>query len=372
MLNLVRGCLVLVLAAFSPVSLQAQAGDLPLLNGPRATGVIYSEVTGPARVYTDQAWASLLRAGMDSYELAVAWDELEDAVGNRDFTGLIGLLDTIDQAGLGTYLSIKTIDTTVLRLPGRFVDPDDPTRLRDGYSFDSQEITDSIATLMLELAPVLVERGCFYVSIGNEVDIWLTANPAQAFPFAVFAEHARVATHIVEPDLAVGVTLTREALANPELVQLLAAVSDAPALTYYPVVDGVVLATSAFTSDLDLFEALIDGKQYLLQEAGCPSGEAGGVLKTSQSLQRAWVRTVFTEIRSRPRARFVSWLHLADWSDATLAQFLDYYGHDSTEFREFLGTLGVMTDQGEPKLALDELIRQVRATSNLGTLRRSP
>ncbi|RNC80803.1 MAG: hypothetical protein ED559_03090 [Phycisphaera sp.] len=372
MVGLVRGCLVLVLAAVVSFSVQAQADGLPLLDRPRATGVIYSEVTGSGRVHTDQAWASLLRAGMDSYELAFAWDELEDADGDRNFTGLIELLDTIDQAGLGTYLSLKTIDTTVLRLPARFVDPGDPTRLRDGYSFDSPEIVDSIATLMLELAPVLADRGCFYISIGNEVDTWLAANPAEAFPFAVFAEHARIATHIVEPDLAVGVTLTREALVDSEIVQLMASVSDAPALTYYPVVDGVVLPTSVFASDLDLFEALIGGKQYLLQEAGCPSGELGGVLKTSQSLQRAWVRTVFTEIRRRPRARFVSWLHLADWSDATLDHFLDYYDHDSAAFREFLGTLGVMTDQGESKLALNELIRQVRATSNLGTLRRSP
>ncbi|MCA9564989.1 MAG: hypothetical protein KC561_15940 [Myxococcales bacterium] len=355
--------MVVALALLCLAPAEAQPGTLPLLDRRLATGVIYSEVADPARVQTDRAWESLRRSGATAYELAYPWDQLEGSDGDYDFGGLLALLDTLELAGMDTYLALTTVDTSVLRLPGRFLDPNDSGALRADLAFDSPEIVDALALLMLELAPELVERGCFYVSVGNEVDVWLSAHPDQEFPFAVFAETARVATHIVEPDIAVGVTMTREALANPPLVQLMASVSDAPALTYYPMEDNAVLPTEIIGAELDAFEALIGGKQYLIQEAGCPAGWPGGVIAASPALQRSWIRAVFREARARPRVRFVSWLHLADWSDQQLDEFEAYYGASSPAFREFLGTLGVMTSEGLPKPALRELVGQIRLSS---------
>ena len=358
----------LVLLAVSALSVlpraaEAQPESLPLLGEGVGIGVIYSDVDPPFDAVVDLAWDRVLRAGANAYQLAVPWDAMSDPLGVPDLSMVQSLLDQFQAANIRVMLTIQTVDTNTLRLPAVLLDPSNPRRLAPGLSFDSPEVIGPMLDLLGQLAPLLVDRGGFCVSLGNEVDIWLGANPDQAFPLAVFVEFGRQFVHAIEPDLAVGVTMTREALDQPALAGLLASVSDAICLTYYPI-DGVVLDPGVIESDLDRVEQLAGGKPIVIQEFGVPSGPAAGasLLGGSESLQRDWMRAGFEAFRERESVRFVSVLHLADWSPEFIAILEQYYGSSDPAFLEFLGTLGLMRADGTPKLALPEVIRQIRLT----------
>ncbi|MGP1271794.1 MAG: hypothetical protein ACTS22_00515 [Phycisphaerales bacterium] len=344
-----------------------QRDGLPLLHAPIGLGVIYSEAAPGAEPVIDALWQRALREGANAYQLAVPWDEIARPDGTPDLSFVRPLLDTLELAGLQVFFTLQSVDTTRLRLPANLLDPTDPSRLRPGLSFDSPEVIVPLIELLDELAPLLASKGCFAMSLANEVNIWLSAHPDQALPLATFAEFGRLRVHAVAPGLACGVTLTREALEQPELTALVAAVSDAIIVAYYPI-DGVVLPTQAVVADFDTIEALAAGKPIILQEVGCPSGPVDGgpsVIGASPGLQRDWVRAVFTEVRRRESIRFVSWLHLADWPEDVVSFFEAYYGYSDPGFLEFLSTLGVSSTDGVPKPAAGELLRQLRRTSVL-------
>lgn len=342
----------------------AQPSQVPLLPAPIGVGVIYSETTPETRPRTDQAWSGVLSRGANAYQLAVAWDELASADGTPSIGPVLPLLDTIRGADLSVFLTLRTVDTTRLRLPADFMDPADPTRLAPGLAFDSPVVLAALRSLLDELVPALVERSGFALSLANEADVWARSNPLGAFPLAVFVETGRLHAHTLAPDLAVGATLTREGLYEPTLGALFVAVSDAAMFTYYPLY-GAVLDPAAAAQDFDRMETLAGGRAVLLQEFGCPSGPAGGggVLGASDELQRRWVETVFREVRRRPAFRFISVLHLADWPPDVVAGFEAYYGSSSPAFVEFLTTLGLMRADGTPKPALRELMQELRATA---------
>ncbi len=343
---------------------RAQPDDLPLLNVPKGVGLIYSETDPAARPATDRAWGMALKRGVNAYQLAVPWDEIAGPDGTPDMSYLVPLLDLLEQTGLQVFFTLQSVDTTALRLPAVLLDPNDNRKLRPDLSFDSPEVINHLVALLDELVPLLAEHGCFAMSLANEVNIWLSINPGQAFPLAVFAEYGRVHAKTLEPDMRTGVTLTREALTQPDLTLLMMSVSNAAIFAYYPV-DGVVLDPAVIEFEFDAIEALAGDRPVILQEAGAPGAPADGspsVIGATDELQRAWVEAVFREVREREAIRFVSWLHLADWPADTIAFYQQYYGVSEPDFVEFLSGLGLMTSQGEARPALRELMIQLRRT----------
>jgi hypothetical protein len=343
----------------------AQPGDLPLLDSPVGLGLIYSDVDPSVRPATDRAWNMALKRGVDSYQLAVPWDRIAGPDGTPDMSYLEPLLDTLDAAGMNVFLTLQSVDTTALRLPAVLLDPNDPRKLRPDLSFDSPEVIGHLIALLDELVPLLAEHGCFAMSLANEVNIYLSINPEQALPLAAFAEYGRVHGRSLEPDMRFGVTLTREALIEPDVTLLMMAVSDAAIFAYYPL-DGVVLDPSVIEADFNAMEAFAGDRPVILQEAGVPGAPADGspsLLGATDELQRAWVEAVYREVREREAIRFVSWLHLADWPADVIDFYQQYYGVSEPDFVEFLSGLGLMTDQGEARPALRELMIQLRRTS---------
>lgn len=356
---------VLVAAGLLGGRSAAQPGDLPLLGEAKALGLIYSETDPGVRPLTDRAWQMAIKRGVNSYQLAVPWDEIAGPDGTPDMTYVEPLLDLLQLSGFQVFFTLQSVDTTALRLPAVLLDPDNPRKLRPGLSFDSPEVIGHLIALLDELVPLLAGHGCFAMSLANEVNIYLSINPDQAFPLAVFAEWGRVHAQAIEPGMRTGVTLTREALFEPDVTLLMMSVSDVAIFAYYPL-DGVVLDPSVIESDFNAMEAFAGDRPVILQEAGVPGAPADGspsLLGATDELQRAWVEAVYREVRERESIRFVSWLHLADWPADVIDFFEQYYGSSDPAFVEFLSGLGLMTDQGVARPALRELMIQLRRTA---------
>ena len=134
-------------------------------------------------------------------------------------------------------------------------------------------------------------------------------------------------------------------------------VSDAISYTYYHIDETGVLEASLFPQVLDDLVGLAGEKQILFQEIGIPSGWATDTtIGGSVELQRQFVETLFPEMASHPQIRFWSFLTLGDWSDEQVAYFSEYYGIDTPEFIEYLGTLGLIWNDGTPKPGYQEFL----------------
>jgi exo-beta-1,3-glucanase (GH17 family) len=191
-----------------------------------------------------------------------------------------------------------------------------------------------------------------YLSIGNEVDVYLQAHPDEWLAYTGFYQDAVQHVHAQMPGLSVGVTTTFEgySVTSAADVRTLNSSSDVVILTYYPLQDGAqVRAATAPGADLPLMVSLAGDKPVVLQEAGYPSGALNGSSETSQAefvsnLLQAWHA-------AGGRIPFLSYFLLYDFDQPTCDAFGVYYGVADPAFLSFLCTLGLRTADGTEKPA---------------------
>lgn len=334
------------------------ADSLPLLDVAQAAGLLYTEVDPAGQPTVDAAWEQAVLAGLDAYDLASDWRGLVDADGHPEFAYWLDLIDGLQAVGMQTYFGISTIDTNNLQLPPQFVDPNDERALAPGVNFDSPELIEQFGQLLDAIVPELVDRGVFFIAVGNEVDAWLLEHPDQIGPYAAFVQAARRRVHAIEPWMGVGACLSSEVVEHPEVSTPILGVSDVAVFTYYPIGPNSfdVRDPSIIEAELDALLAVAGSKQVILQEIGYPSGWVKSGINSSVDKQREFVQRMFPALAARPQIRFWSYLHLGDWGPDLLAAFGDYYGFSTPEFLEFLGTLGLHWNDGTPKPAFAEFL----------------
>lgn len=341
----------------------AGAGDLlPRLPSGTHIGVIYADEDGDAKPLLDAAFARCIDAGVDTHELSMPWDVLEPEPGVFDLEGLETWLGVLQNAGLHPYLVIPTIDTNTLRFPVDLVDPLDERELAEGRAFDDPVIVERFSRLLDRVVPILVARGGFYVSVGNEVDIYL-GEYGGGEAYARFAEAARQRVHALARELAAGVTLTYGGLVNRRaLFDALLEVCDVLSITYYPLDNAMqVRDPMVAAGDLDAMIEAAGAKPVLLQEVGYPAGdEPTSDVSSSPELQRRFVAACFEALATRPQIRFVSYFALNDFSEATVDDLLGYYDLYVEPFREFLATLGLHRADGTERPGFEAFLAGAR------------
>lgn len=332
-------------------------GTLPLLKVKQSIGILYTEIDPAHQDAIDTAFGELLDRGLHGFEASMDWIEFVNDDWSIDTTNFEALLNGLSELGLTPYLSIATIDTNNLQIPFSFRDPDNERELAPSMSWDDPLMISRFGELLDVIIPILVEHGGYYLSVGNEVDIWLNGHPDQIQAYTTFVDAARSRVHAIAPELAVGSTLTGEVLGHPEISGPLIGVSDAVSYTYYHMVDGQVLAPDLFPGVLDAMVELAGDKQIVFQEVGYPSGwAADSTIGSSTALQKEFVSVLFPAMAAHEQIRFWSFFQIGDWGDDLLAIFEEYYGISSPEFLEYLGTLGLIWNDGPPKPAYQEFL----------------
>ena len=292
---------------------------------------------------------------------------LEPAPGEIDTAGLESGLEALASLGLRPYLSIPTINTVKLTLPADLMTADE-YELADGRHFDDPVIVERFARLLDAVVPLLVEHGGFFLSAGNEVEGWLEQRPEEVPGFVAFVAASREYAHNLAPGLGVGATITHGGIARgvPFVGDLLA-VSDALAVTYYPLHDDfTVRDPSVAAADLEEIIAAAGDLPVLFQEVGYPSGAAPDAQNgSSAELQRQFFSGFFAAMREQPQVRFASVLQLADWSAAECDAFVRYYsGLDAfPALHEYLCSLGLRAADGTPKPAYEVFLNAVRESA---------
>jgi hypothetical protein len=282
-------------------------------------------------------------AGANAQVITKTWHELERTPGTLELEDLRGGLDYSIQKKLTPYVGIQMINTLV---------KDVPDDLR-AVPFDDPRMLDRFTQLLTRIAPLLRGR-VPYLSLGNEVDVYLEKHPEETAPLMAFLDKSIALTHVLLPGVQIGVTGTHEGLLKgrvPLLTQLNQH-TDVVILTYYPSADdsGHISGPETVPADFARMLQFSGAKPLLLQEVGYPTSPLVG---GSESKQAAFMENIFVAwLRAGVRIPLLNIFALHDFSPDFCASFLSYYQFGQSEIMgAFLCTLGLRDMHGQPKQA---------------------
>ncbi|MFW5698046.1 MAG: hypothetical protein ACOCX1_05780, partial [Fimbriimonadaceae bacterium] len=156
------------------------------------------------------------------------WATLEPAPEDYDFEDSDGSLYLSTVHGQYKSFTVQTLDTTNRVLPADLMEK----------SFDDPEMLERWRDFLREFVPRLGDH-TLYLSLGNEVDGYLRANPNEVEPYLEFLRVGRETVKEIRADLAVGVTSMYSGLVNDEeLTTELHKGMDYVSLTYYATMTG--------------------------------------------------------------------------------------------------------------------------------------
>ncbi|GAC1658254.1 MAG: hypothetical protein NVS4B13_00900 [Candidatus Elarobacter sp.] len=280
--------------------------------------------------------------------VSYTWHDLEPTEGAYKLDDLRGGLQYLGGTLGDTLLfGVQVLNTSV---------KDVPADLRT-TSFDDPKMQARARALLDRIARLPDARHIRYLSIGNEVDVYLAAHPDEWHPYEQFCTALIAHARKVLPGARVGVTLTAGALDTaPAEASKLLAMSDVAILTYYPLDDDfAVRGPHAARGDMDRLVKFAGSKQLVLQEVGYPTSP---LLHGSEDQQARFFSEVFAQWRVYGRKiPFVNVILLHDPTEHECSALEKYYGLRGATFHAFLCTLGLRYSDGRPKKAFATMKR---------------
>jgi len=320
---------------------------LPLLpSGSFVSTIISFESLPPTIDFATQTrWHEAISAGMQVARIHLDWADVEPVPEQYDTSALKDRLLQLEADGLRPFVALYAMDTEGMVMPSDLQAP-----FLSGAEIDDSLILRRYRKLLDWAAPMIVRHGGWGLSIANEVDDYLLANPAKTTHVANFYRNARAYVHALSPALAVTATHSQIALLPgashyPALAQEL----DFACFNYYPIDFSVMQVyeptLQRVNADIQKMLTAANGKQLVLQELGCPAGYADSSYVGSSALtQQQFFANVFSVLRTEPRFRVAFVFQMVDWSPGLVAQV---YGPPENPFgfalKEWLVTSGLIT-----------------------------
>ena len=282
------------------------------------------------------------KAGVTGDQLFNLWNALEPSPGRIDVSNPAGGISYLGGTlGWTLELTIGILNTSVNVVPSDL----------QGVAFDDPRMIARFHALLDQIFPILNSH-VEYLSIGNEVDVYLAAHPDQWPQYDAFYADAVAYVHAHAPGVRVGVATTWSGAsgASRTAVAELNSSSDVWIITYYPLgSDFVVEPPGAPLSDFPAMVNLAGGKPVVLQEVGYPTSRK---LKSSAAMQAEFVRNVFTAWQSQgERILFLSYVMEHDLNRKYCNEQSAYYGVPDPDghFSDYFCTLGLLTVDGRKK-----------------------
>ena len=301
----------------------------------------------------DESFAEARRIGPQFIELNLEWTRFETNEGTfQDPEEILSAISVFGANNIQVAFSFANINT---------VQRTEPDYLRS-KAFDDpayiQAFTDWVDYIMNNKADnVLVA----YLSLGNEVDVYLNGDDWAAY--RTFVEQSIAHVHREYPGIPVGAKVTvMDGLLGgkqDEVVALLA-LTDVAMLNYYPLNPSFqVLPPSILNTHLPQIIQLVQQPIYFT-ELGYQSGSdyAGSSEVQQAEFYHAWFEK-WDEYRDQIKLTNIVWLH--DVSSEQVAAWRDYYGVADPGFAEYLATLGVRTHNHTDKAAWQQIIADANA-----------
>ncbi len=302
------------------------------------------------------------QAGIQTAHSYISWGQVEVSEGIYDWSVPDLMLDTLSLEGLRISVVIELIHTSV-----RGMVPQDLT----GRAFDDTEYMDRAADFAIAVAQRYGDQ-IDYLSLGNEVNIYLQSNPNDLAPYLAAFSTIRQAVRTVRPGLPVGTVIAFHEAINSDRWGAIEAFKrgDFLAYTYYPHDSGFRydIATDGFGAILERMISVSGHKPFIVVENGFSSSPALG---SDEGRQAQYMRDTFDALSEhRQEFNWHIWFSFHDLLPETcadLAQSFFPYDPDPADsdvsawntFQEYLCTLGLRRNDGTPKQAWQALIEEL-------------
>lgn len=299
--------------------------------------------------------------GVNIFGMSPEWNELEPGIGAYSFQEFIinplTLLDPAKTRFKSYILVIKMIDTNRKTLPADLI----------SKSFDDPLVINRFLSLLDNLAGVESIERISHILIGNEVDGYLTANPASLNAFSLFYQQSVNRIHQKMPWVKVGTIITFNSLSTSPLVfNTLTPHSDFICYTYYPTdasnPNWQMRAPTDVANDMAFMANQAGDKPFAFTEIGYPSSTNNN---SSESLQQQFVENMFESLRSYQEKRKLEFIYfhgLYDYPPDFCEPYAQAQGVDPTYLCGFMNSLGLNHyDTSEPKQSWNSFVDKLKS-----------
>jgi hypothetical protein len=297
--------------------------------------------------YLDAVEAVRASGAHGAFESA-SWSDL---VTNAGLSKLVDALTSAQQRYDVVLLTLKVLDTN-----NRTTPPD-----LASLAFDAPEVERRFHALIDTLKPQLGPK-VRYLSIGNEVDVYLAANPRTFDAYARFYADAVDYVHAKLPGVSVGLTGTFEGSRGgfaAKMAQLNTS-SDVVVMTYYPLGPRFVpRPPSTAKPDIAQMLTIASGRPLVLQEVGYPSATR---LSSSEGAQGEFATQVLAAWHAAgAQIPLLNWFALGDLTTEVCDTFTHYYAlPGDANFSAYLCSLGLRRVDGVPKVSWQAFLTAAR------------
>jgi len=288
------------------------------------------------------------QAGVQVVELPLNWDEVEIADGvYEDPNGVLEAMEFYKVNGISILLTFAVINTVETTVPAHLA----------AYDWNAPELITAFNNMTdWVFAQLPAELQVVGVAVGNEVNFVLEG--VQWGQYGEFLDAASDHLHAIDADLKVGVktTVLNGLFSNDgNNIKTLNENTDVVMLNYYLQDNQYqVRAPNLVHNDFIHIASDFLYREIWMTEVGYQSGSEH--CQSSEDQQAAFFHELFTAFDTQKdfmSLLLVDWLH--DASEAQLDEWMEYYGVPDPAFREFLGTLGLRTNDGQDKDAWVQL-----------------
>ena len=305
-------------------------------------------------------------AGANIVAISEAWANLEPEPEVYDVISRIaGRIVAVDIEDADIDYFVVQINTTTTN---RRRVPDDLRTL----SFDADVMKERFRLLIRSISIMPGSGRISHIIIGDQVDVYLSANADELAAYTEFIESARKAVRDFMPWVRIGFGVNAVSLGTrPDITRSLLEPSDFVAYRYYPLrfagANLEIKTNSEIAADFDLMASEAGSKQLAFTEIGMASDGLDG---TTEELQVAFINALITSVsglEQQERFAFMFYQSLFDFPIGECTVQGIGPGVSAQQLCGFLGNLGLREYQsGDPKPALTEfqtLIAQWRQSS---------
>lgn len=298
--------------------------------------------------------------GINLFGMAPEWTEVEPSPGTyalQEFVvNPLTLLDPGKTKFESYILVLKTIDTNRKTIPADLM----------STSFDDPAVVTRFLSLIDNLASAEAVNRISHILIGNEVDGYLSTNPAALNAFASFYQQAVTHIHQKMPWIKVGTIITFNSLTtSPEIFNTLTPHSDLVCYTYYPTdntnPNWQMRAPADVYTDITFMADQAESKPFAFTEIGYPSSPDNN---SSESLQSQFVENMFDALRpykERGDLELVYYHGLYDYPPDFCEPYAEAQGIDPTYLCGFMNSLGLSQyTTSEPKQAWHAFVNKLK------------